>query len=154
VTRHAFRVYSSPCACRRCPGISWRWECTLCQPAARGRRHGPDAWNRILAISLPRHFRVRYCHHRHNRHQERTAMAAAELDLSQRHPQTQHLMKWLVPNPRLDGIAADVAILIYHAATDLVTILGDGPELSAGLRKLREAKDCLVIQGLDDSAVR
>lgn len=79
-------------------------------------------------------------------------MAAAELDLTQRHPQTQHLMKWLTPNPRLDGIAADVAVSVYQTALDLVTILRDGPELSAGLRKLREAKDCMVIQALDDTA--
>lgn len=72
-------------------------------------------------------------------------------ELSDRHPATQHLMKWLVPNPNLDGIALDVAVIIHAAATDLVAVLGDGQELSAGLRKLREAKDCLVIQGLEDS---
>lgn len=72
-------------------------------------------------------------------------------DYSNRHASTQHLMKWLVPNPRLNGIALDVAQVVWQAAQDLVTILDDGQELSAGLRKLREAKDCFVIQGLEDT---
>lgn len=74
-----------------------------------------------------------------------------EADLRTRDKSTQHLMRWLRPNPRLDGIALDVATVVWNTASDLVTILGDGPELSAMLRKLREAKDCGVIQGLIDS---
>lgn len=69
---------------------------------------------------------------------------------SDRHPSTQHLMKWLQPNPRLDGVAADVAQIIWVSAQSLVDILRDGPELIAMLRKLREAKDCGVIQALED----
>lgn len=68
-----------------------------------------------------------------------------------RHPQTQHLMRWLVPNPRLDGIALDVSTLFWHLAEDLCHLVQDGPELSTALRKLREAKDCAVIQALEDS---
>lgn len=68
-----------------------------------------------------------------------------------RHPQTEHLLKWLKANPRLDGIALDVATLVENLAEDLAEVLNDGPELSAGLRKLREAKDCFVIQALEDS---
>ena len=78
----------------------------------------------------------------------------ANPDLSSRHPSTQHLMKWLVPNPNLDGIAMDVAVIVHQAASDLVTILGDGQEMSAVLRFLRQAKDCGVIQALEDSGVR
>ena len=74
-------------------------------------------------------------------------------ELSDRHPSTQHLMKWLVPNPNLDGIALDVSVIVYQAACDLVSILGDGQELSAGLRSLRQAKDACVIQALEDSGV-
>jgi hypothetical protein len=74
-----------------------------------------------------------------------------EPDLTSRHPSTQHLMKWLRPNPRLDGVALDVATVIWNASCDLLDLLGDGQELSAGLRKLREAKDCGVIQALDDA---
>jgi hypothetical protein len=62
-------------------------------------------------------------------------------------------MAWLKPNPNLDGIALDVAQIVYQASCDLVAVLGDGPEMSAMLRKLREAKDCGVIQGLIDSGV-
>jgi len=60
-------------------------------------------------------------------------------------------MTILRPNPALNGVAGDVAALVWGAACDLVTILGDGPELSAGLRKLWEAKNSLVMQGLLDS---
>lgn len=72
-------------------------------------------------------------------------------ELSDRHPSTRHLIGMLVPNPSLDGIAADVSVAMYQAACDQVTILKDGPELSDGLRKLWEAKNCLVMQGLLDS---
>lgn len=71
-------------------------------------------------------------------------------DLSHRHEATRHLMQWLEPNPRLDGIALDVSAVTWRAAIELAALLRDGPELSAGLRKLREAKDCLVLQALDD----
>lgn len=74
-------------------------------------------------------------------------------DLSGRNSNTVHLMAWLKPNPNLDGIALDVAVIVYQAACDLVQVLKDGPELSAALRKLRETKDCCVIQGLIDSGV-
>jgi hypothetical protein len=74
-------------------------------------------------------------------------------DLSSRNPSTQHLMGWLKPNPKLDGIALDVAAVFWDAACKLAGLLGDGQEMSAGLRKLREAKDCLVIQALQDSGV-
>lgn len=43
----------------------WQWECTLCDPPAHGGRHGPDAWAKILTVSLPGHMRRRYYHHRH-----------------------------------------------------------------------------------------
>lgn len=75
----------------------------------------------------------------------------SESEYADRHQSTQHMMKTLRPNPRLDGVALDVAQLIWHAAQDLCVLVHDGPELTAGLRKLREAKDCCVIQGLEDS---
>lgn len=77
-------------------------------------------------------------------------MAPAGSPLGQRHEATRHAMKWLTPNPRLDGIAADIAQLAYQFSCDLLAVLGDGIELTAGLRKLRESKDCLVLQALDD----
>ena len=70
--------------------------------------------------------------------------------MSCRDPQTVHLLKWLRANPRLDGIALDVAMVIQQAADDIADLVNDGLEMSAGLRKLREAKDCFVIQALED----
>jgi hypothetical protein len=77
-------------------------------------------------------------------------VAAAGTPLDQRHEATRHAMKWLVPNPRLDGAAADIAAHVYGLAQYLLGVLNDGIELTAGLRRLREAKDCLVLQALDD----
>lgn len=75
------------------------------------------------------------------------------LDLTDRHPATRQAMLRLTPNPQLDGPAGDVARLLWEAGKDLVTVLKDGPELSDGLRKLWEAKNCLVLQALQDSGV-
>jgi hypothetical protein len=77
-------------------------------------------------------------------------MSEPTQDYSHRHPATQHAMKWLVPNPNLTGHSADVAMMTWKSAQAYVAILEDGPELTAGLRKLREAKDCFVLQSLDD----
>lgn len=52
-----FRIYRCPCT------GAWRWVCTLCDPPAEGARFSPDAWDRIVAVSMPRHFRVRSSHH-------------------------------------------------------------------------------------------
>jgi hypothetical protein len=46
-----------------------------------------------------------------------------------------------------------VATIVWEAAVEVVEKLEDGPELSAGLRKLLEAKDCLVRQRLLDEGV-
>jgi hypothetical protein len=74
-------------------------------------------------------------------------------DLSARHQSTQHLMGMLTPNRNLDGIALDVSVLVHDTSNMLLDLLDDGPELSDGLRKLWEAKNCLVMQGLIDSHV-
>ena len=63
---------------------------------------------------------------------------------------TRHAMHWLNPNPHLTGKAALAAKIIWDSAEALVEFLGDGIELSAGLRKLLEAKDALVRQALED----
>lgn len=39
---------------------------------------------------------------------------------------------------------------ICEVAREMNTILNDGPEKSAGMRKLMEAKDCMVRQKLED----
>ena len=80
-----------------------------------------------------------------------TPVEIATAPYQNRHPATQHLLRWLVPNPYLEGIAANVSQAVWHLTEYMVHKLGDGPELSAGLRHLREAKDCFVIQALEDS---
>ena len=69
-----------------------------------------------------------------------------------RHPGTVHALRTLEPNPRLPaGAPADLSGACAALADAAVAILTDGPELTAGLRKLREAKDCLVLQAVLDS---
>jgi len=74
------------------------------------------------------------------------------LDLTGRHPGTRHLMRWLTPNPNLSGIASATACFHHSLAETMVRNLPDGPELTAGLRKLLEAKDCLVRAVIDAEA--
>jgi hypothetical protein len=69
-------------------------------------------------------------------------------DLTGRHPATVHLARFFVydhlPEP-LQLHAKACAVL----ASAEIEALPDGPELSAGLRKLLEAKDCFVRAALD-----
>lgn len=68
-----------------------------------------------------------------------------------RHPSVQEKMRWLLPNPRLDGIAADIAMLFWQHGVDLTDILDDGSQLTLGLQHLIDGKDCCVRQALTDS---
>lgn len=65
-----------------------------------------------------------------------------------RHPGTEHLLRYFeyshLPE-RLQGFSAPFAELAH----DVVVSLPDGPELTAGLRKLLEAKDCIVRAAVD-----
>lgn len=60
-----------------------------------------------------------------------------------RHLGTVHLLQYFtyahLP-PHLQGIS----MRISEVAIEMVNVLPDGPELTAGLRKLLEAKDCFV----------
>jgi hypothetical protein len=73
-------------------------------------------------------------------------MAAAE-----RHPSTTGLLRYFeyahLPE-HLQAISKPVGDL----AQDMAAKLPDGPELTTGLRKLLEAKDCLVRAALDARA--
>lgn len=65
-----------------------------------------------------------------------------------RHPSTTHLLRFFAYDhlpPHLQPVSSAVSDL----ATTMVNALPDGPELSAGLRKLLEAKDCFVRAALD-----
>ncbi|WP_052071032.1 hypothetical protein [Rhodococcoides fascians] len=65
------------------------------------------------------------------------------------HPGTQHLLdlfEYKHLPPHLQIISQEMA----EAATYMAENLGGGPELTTGLRKLLEAKDCFVRQAVID----
>ncbi len=71
-------------------------------------------------------------------------------DMSHRHPATQQILRWFdyghLPEGNPRAVSADCAGLAFEIAETV----GDGPELTAGLRKLLEAKDCFVRQAIAD----
>lgn len=64
-----------------------------------------------------------------------------------RHPATLDLMRWF-ESGHLPGDLQRVSDACGGLAAVMVGWLPDGPELSAGLRKLLEAKDCFVRQAV------
>ena len=74
---------------------------------------------------------------------------------SDRHPSTVNILKWLEPSPGVKahgGPAAIIASGIENLTREILeNIEQDSPELTAGLRKILEAKDCLVRAALDES---
>jgi hypothetical protein len=68
--------------------------------------------------------------------------------LAGRHPSTVGILRYFAyehlktPQRGVSGACADLA-------ADMVRRLPDGPELTTGLRKLLEAKDCFVRASLD-----
>jgi predicted RNA polymerase sigma factor len=75
------------------------------------------------------------------------------LDLTGRHPAVVSIMRWF-EHGHLPARLAAVAAPCADLATQMVEVLPDGPELTAGLRKLLEAKDCLVRAELDRTGER
>lgn len=72
-------------------------------------------------------------------------------DISNRHPATQQIARWFEYR-HLTGQALATSKRFHDFAEQLIEALPDGPELTAGLRKLLEAKDCAVraaIAGVD-----
>jgi hypothetical protein len=63
--------------------------------------------------------------------------------MADRHPSTTALLRWFeyehLPE-HLQGVSAP----FHRLAHEVVDQLPDDPELSAGLRKILEAKDCIV----------
>lgn len=76
--------------------------------------------------------------------------SAPQPSLTGRNPGVQSLVRWLTPNPRLTGVQQHIAERFHALALQLVADLDDGPELTAGLRKLLEAKDCMIRQSIAD----
>lgn len=66
-----------------------------------------------------------------------------------RHPATLQLLRWFEYGHLPAGRAKQASYLFHELAHKLVDFLPDGPELSAGLRKLLEAKDCAVRAAID-----
>jgi hypothetical protein len=66
------------------------------------------------------------------------------LDVAGRHPSTAHFAKLFDYEHLTREDMREVSKVCHDTAADLLVLLPDGPELSAGLRKLVEAKDCFV----------
>lgn len=61
-----------------------------------------------------------------------------------RHPSVAQVVEWLKPNPNLPSLQMAVAADCAELAVRMLELIEDDPELTAGLRKLLEAKDCFV----------
>lgn len=61
-----------------------------------------------------------------------------------RHPATRQIARWFGYDHLPEGKPREVSRKCALLAADLLGDLPDGPELTAGLRKLLEAKDCAV----------
>ena len=65
------------------------------------------------------------------------------MDLTGRHPATQQIARHFaydhLPEPQ-----QTISAYSHHLAEAMIRELPDGPELTTGLRKLLEAKDCFV----------
>ncbi|MEU8968151.1 hypothetical protein AB0D11_02550 [Streptomyces monashensis] len=70
------------------------------------------------------------------------------MDTSERHPSTTHVLRYFEYDHLPEHLQA-FSQPFHGLAHGLVDHLPDGPELTAGLRKLLEAKDCIVRAALD-----
>ena len=53
-----------------------------------------------------------------------------------------------------EGRLRDTSKMCHDLAHEMVSKVGTGPELTVGLRKLLEAKDCFVRAAISDSAAK
>lgn len=72
------------------------------------------------------------------------------LNVTDRHPATQHFAPLFSFEHIAEGKLREISQECHAFAQKMVDALPDGPELSTGLRKLLEAKDCLVRAALLD----
>lgn len=70
-------------------------------------------------------------------------------NIEHRHPGTQALAKYFAYDHLPAGPLRATSARCEELADAMITGLPDGPELTAGLRKLLEAKDCFVRAALD-----
>ena len=66
------------------------------------------------------------------------------ISVPDRHPSTQQIARWFGYGHLAAGHPRTVSAEVFELAEWLIQELPDGPELTAGLRKLLEAKDCFV----------
>jgi hypothetical protein len=69
-------------------------------------------------------------------------------EFSNRHPATLSVFRYF-EYEHLSEPLKTISMYSYHLAEAMTRELPDGPELSMGLRKLLEAKDCFVRAALD-----
>lgn len=67
-----------------------------------------------------------------------------------RHPSVAHFEPLFRFDHLPAGLIRDTSMTFSQMARTHLSLLKDGPELSAGLRKLLEAKDCFVRQAVLD----
>lgn len=65
-----------------------------------------------------------------------------------RHPSVLGVLRFLEPNRNLPPALLSIAIEVEDLADTMMGHCPDGPELTTGLRKLLEAKDCFVRSAL------
>lgn len=64
-------------------------------------------------------------------------------EFENRHPATLHIFQYFAYDHLPEPLKTN-AMYSYQLAVAMATELPDGPELTAGLRKLMEARDCFV----------
>lgn len=70
------------------------------------------------------------------------------MNLEGRHQATREIARFFAYEHLTHPDMRDASRFCYQLAEEMITLLPDGPELTAGLRKLLEAKDCFVRQAL------
>ena len=65
-----------------------------------------------------------------------------------RHPSVEQVARWFNTDHHLEDLRR-VSDPVAELADKVMAELPDGPELTAGLRKLLEAKDCFVRAAVD-----
>lgn len=71
-----------------------------------------------------------------------------------RHPAIAALLRWFEHDHLPEGPLRDTSARVADLAHRLVDDLPDGPELTTGLRKLLEAKDCFVRASMDTPPIQ
>lgn len=71
-------------------------------------------------------------------------------DYAERHPAVREIMRWFSFDHLPEKSQARAVSSCCYDLTQAMLMIKDGPELTAGLRKLLEAKDCFVRASLDE----